>query len=73
MEAPATGRLAAAYDRLAAWNFSRDFLARVPQHLMVARAGDLGWSDWGTLEAIERTLAALHVVPPWRAPLSATA
>jgi mannose-1-phosphate guanylyltransferase len=65
--------LAAAYDRLAAWNFSRDFLARVPQHLMVVRAGDLGWSDWGTPEAIERTLAALHVVPPWRAPLSATA
>ena len=65
--------LAAAYDRLAAWNFSRDFLARVPQHMMVARAGDLGWSDWGTPEAIERTLAALHVVPPWRAPLSATA
>ena len=52
---------------------SRDFLARVPRHLMVARAGDLGWSDWGTPEAIERTLAALHVVPPWRAPLAATA
>ena len=65
--------LAAAYDRLAAWNFSRDFLARVPRHLMVARANDLGWSDRGTPEAIERTLAALHVVPPWRAPLSATA
>ncbi len=65
--------LAAAYDRLAAWNFSRDFLARVPRHLMVARANDLGWSDWGTPEAIERTLAALHVVPPWRASLSATA
>src|SRR2546426_12284533 len=65
--------LAAAYDRLAAWNFSRDFLARVPQHLMVARAGDLGWSDWGTPQAIERTLAALPVGPPWRAPLSATA
>jgi len=73
MEAPATSRLWAAYDRLAAWNFSRDFLARVPQHLMVARADDLGWSDWGTPEAIERTLAAPHVVPPWRAPLSATA
>jgi len=73
MEAPAASRLWAAYDRLAAWNFSRDFLARVPQHLMVARADDLGWSDWGTPEAIERTLAAPHVVPPWRAPLSATA
>ena len=46
---------------------------RYKVNLMVARAGDLGWSDWGTPEAIERTLAALHVVPPWRAPLSATA
>ena len=26
-----------------------------------------------SLEAIERTLEALRVVPPWRAPLSATA
>ena len=59
--------------RVPPWNFWRDFLARVPRHLMVARANDLGWSDWGTPEAIERTLAALHVVPPWRAPLSATA
>ena len=65
--------LGAAYERLASWNFSRDFLARVPEHLMVARADDLGWSDWGTPEAIERTLAALRVVPPWRVPLAATA
>ncbi|HYY06882.1 MAG TPA: sugar phosphate nucleotidyltransferase [Candidatus Limnocylindria bacterium] len=65
--------LAATYERLAPWNFSRDFLARVPEHLMVARADDLGWSDWGTPEAIERTLAALRVAPPWRAPLTATA
>ena len=65
--------LGAAYERLASWNFSRDFLARVPAHLMVARADDLGWSDWGTPEAIERTLAALRVVPPWRVPLAATA
>jgi mannose-1-phosphate guanylyltransferase len=65
--------LAAAYDRLAAWNFSHDFLARIPQHLMVARAGDLGWSDWGTPEAIERTLAARRIAPPWRAAVAATA
>src|SRR5438093_890099 len=65
--------LGAAYERLASWNFSRDFLARVPEHLMVARVDDLGWSDWGTPEAIERTLAALRVVPPWRVPLAATA
>jgi hypothetical protein len=30
-----------------------------------ARADDLGWSDWGTPEAIERTFAAMGMVPPW--------
>jgi hypothetical protein len=65
--------LAPAYERIAPWNFSRDFLAHVPEHLLVARADDLGWSDWGTPESIERTLATMGVVPPWRAPLRATA
>ncbi len=64
--------LSAAYQSLAPWNLSRDFLARVAPHLMVVRADDLGWSDWGTPEAIERTLAALRL-PPWRAPFAATA
>jgi hypothetical protein len=39
----------------------------------LARADDLGWSDWGTPESIERTLATMGVVPPWCAPLRATA
>ena len=58
--------LAAAYDRLRPWNFSRGFLSRVSEHLIVTRADDLGWSDWGTPEAIERSFAALGIVPPWR-------
>ncbi len=61
------------YDHLAPWNFSRDFLARVPQHLLVTRADDLGWSDWGTPEAIERTFAAMGWEPAWRSPALATA
>jgi mannose-1-phosphate guanylyltransferase len=65
--------LASAYDETPSWNFSRDFLARVPQHLIVARADDLGWSDWGTPEAIERTLATLGIVPPWQVRELATA
>jgi mannose-1-phosphate guanylyltransferase len=65
--------LARCYDRLAPWNFSRDFLARVPQHLLVTRADDLGWSDWGTPEAIERTFAAMGWRAPWRSPALATA
>ena len=65
--------LASVYERITPWNFSRDFLAHIPEHLLVARADDLGWSDWGTPESIERTLATMGVVPPWRAPLRATA
>ncbi len=65
--------LAPVYDELRPWNFSRDFLAHVPEHLIVTRADDLGWSDWGTPEAIERTFATLGVVPPWRVAQLATA
>jgi hypothetical protein len=65
--------LAAWYGRRAAWNFSRDFLAHVPEHLVVASADDLGWSDWGTPEAIERTLTDLGLVVPWRVPVRASA
>ena len=48
--------LVAAYPSIAPWNFSRDFLARIPEHLAVVRAADVGWSDWGTPAAIEQTL-----------------
>lgn len=48
-----------------AWNFSSELLARIPQHLLVLEAAGIGWSDWGTREAIERTFAALKRVPPW--------
>jgi len=64
--------LATAYDRLEPWNFSRGFLARVPEHLVVTHADALGWSDWGTPEAIERSFAQMGVVPPWRYPTSST-
>ena len=67
------GGLPGAYDAIEGWNFSRDFLAHVAPHLVVARADDLGWSDWGTEDAIERTLVGLGITPPWRAPLRATA
>jgi len=63
--------LVAAYPSIAPWNFSRDFLARIPEHLAVVRAADVGWSDWGTPGAIELTLAAMGVLPPWQAPLCA--
>src|SRR5262245_3010336 len=49
--------LGAVYDRLPAWNFSHEFLSRIPEHLVVTRADDLGWSDWGTPVAIARSVA----------------
>jgi mannose-1-phosphate guanylyltransferase len=57
--------LFAAYHALEPWNFSRDFLARRAADLLVVRAGALGWSDWGTRESIERTLAVLGLMAPW--------
>jgi mannose-1-phosphate guanylyltransferase len=47
------------YHDLPSWNFCRDFLHHVPEHLVVVRADDTGWSDWGTPQAVMRTLAAL--------------
>ena len=66
-----TSTLDTVYDRLQSWNFSRGFLSRVSKHLVVARADDLGWNDWGTPEAIERSFAAMGLVPPWHAPVGA--
>ena len=57
----------AAYESLAPWNFSRDFLADIMDALMVLQVGDVGWSDWETPEAIERTPLGLNLVPPWHA------
>lgn len=56
-----------------AWNFSRDVLAHISQHLLVVRGEGLGWSDWGTPEAVERTFAALGLVPSWAAARRASA
>jgi mannose-1-phosphate guanylyltransferase len=53
------------YRSLPSWNFSHGLLACVPERLVVLRAADTGWSDWGTRQAIERTFAALRRHPPW--------
>jgi mannose-1-phosphate guanylyltransferase len=52
-------RIEEAYGEVAPWNFSGDFLARIPRHLVVLRAERTGWSDWGTPQAIVRTLAPM--------------
>ncbi len=54
-----TTAAAQAYRDLAPWNFSRDFLCHIPQHLVLVQAGGTGWSDWGTRESVMRTMAAL--------------
>jgi len=45
----------------------RRFLAHVDR---IAKL-DVGWNDWGTPEAIERSVPAMGVLPPWQAPLRA--
>jgi mannose-1-phosphate guanylyltransferase len=55
-----------AYASLPPWNFSHDFLACIPKHLVVLRVEDVGWSDLGTPEAIERTFALLKRALPSR-------
>ena len=63
----------ARYGELGAWNFSSEVLARRPQDLVVVPADDLGWSDWGTPEAIRHTISALGLTAAWlRAPLVAS-
>lgn len=57
--------LAAGYPALMRWNFSSEFLVRVPQHLVVLRVDGVHWSDWGTEGAIERTLSVLGQIPTW--------
>ena len=53
------------YASAAPWNFSSGFLAHVAHAMVVLRAEDTGWSDWGTRQSIERTFAALNQPPPW--------
>ena len=60
------GALERAYESLAPWNFSGGFLARIPGHLVALRVDDVAWSDWGTPQAIERTLVALGRPLPWQ-------
>jgi mannose-1-phosphate guanylyltransferase len=52
-------RSGAGYEGVPSWNFSADFLTRIPDHLAVVPLEGVSWSDWGTPEAVERTLAAL--------------
>lgn len=68
--------LARLYRSIPPWNLSRDFLAHVPQHLVVVRADGIGWNDLGTPESVGRTLVALGRDVPWRSdrrPLGAEA
>lgn len=67
--------LSAAYRELRPWNFSHQFLMRIPEHLAVIPVEDVHWSDWGTRDLIERTLQRLTQRAPWQLqqPLSAEA
>lgn len=61
------GALERYYEHAEPWNFSTGFLTRVARELLVLEADGLGWSDWGTRRAIERSLAVMRIAPPWLA------
>ncbi len=61
-----TAQESVSYDRVPRWNFSGDFLSRIPRHLAVLPVDDMRWSDWGTPEAVERTFLTLGLELPWR-------
>lgn len=56
------------YPTLGPWNLSTSFLAQIPKHLIVVKTEDVGWSDWGTRESIERTYRTLNIAPFWNLP-----
>ena len=49
------------YRRVRSWNFSTDFLTRIPDKLAVVPLEGVSWSDWGTPEAVEQTLAQIRL------------
>src|SRR5882724_7082627 len=48
------------YRRVRSWNFSTDFLTRIPDKLAVVPLEGVSWSDWGTPEAVEQTLVQIR-------------
>ena len=53
------------YGRIAETNFSSDVLEKAPNELLVMRAGDTGWSDWGEPQRVLDTLTSIGVRPHW--------
>ena len=47
-----------------AWGWVQQDVAPVTRVCSYDRAG-LGWSDWGTPEAIAQTILSLGLAPPW--------
>ena len=66
-------RSGAGYEGVPSWNFSADFLTQIPHHLVVVPVDGVSWSDWGTPEAVERTLAALRSEETERHPAESSA
>lgn len=57
--------LARAYSRIVPTSLSRALLARCPERLMVLKARDIYWSDWGNPDHILRTLRRFDWRPSW--------
>lgn len=61
-------KAAEAYQIIDSWNFSKEILTRIPQHIVILEIDNVYWSDWGTRESIERTYNMLNQVPFWEQP-----
>lgn len=56
---------ARAYSAMEPWNFSEDVLAPLVHSLVAVPVADVEWSDWGTPQAILRSLARREDKPLW--------
>jgi mannose-1-phosphate guanylyltransferase len=59
-------RASEVYETIQPWSFSHRVLTRIAERVLVLRMLDVGWSDWGSPESIERTFSRLKKPPPWR-------
>jgi len=59
-------RASEVYGTIQPWNFSHSVLTRIADRVLVLKMSDIGWSDWGSPESIERTFSRLKKASPWR-------
>lgn len=57
----------ALYSEVTAINFSHDVLTKCPEKLAVLAVSEVGWSDWGSPQRVQSTLARMGIRAGWAA------